>query len=113
MSQEEIQNQPQQMEETKQEKPNEEVLILTIEEAQELMNQLNETKKQVDRVNEQLDKTNEELKKSKFYRGMGHADKFLIYNESNDGEIEKLHAINGSFSNEKVQEIIKKIKEKY
>ena len=54
-----------------------------------------------------------ELKKSEIYRGMGHADKFLIYNESNDGEIEKLHAINGSFSNEKVQEIIKKIKEKY
>ena len=67
-----------------------------------------------DEVDDEIRKfVDEELKKSKFYRGMGHADKFLIYNESNDGEIEILHAINGSFSNEKVQEIIKKIKEKY
>ena len=67
-----------------------------------------------DEVDDEIRKfVDEELKKSKFYRGMGHADKFLIYNESNDGEIEKLHAINGSFSNEKVQEIIKKIKEEY
>lgn len=56
---------------------------------------------------------NEELKKSEFYRGMGHADKFLIYNESKDGQIEKIHMINGSFSNETVQKIINNIKEGY
>lgn len=67
-----------------------------------------------DEVDDEIRKfVDEELKNSKFYRGMGHADKILIYTESNDAKIEKLHVINGSFSDEKVQEIIKEIKKEY
>ena len=55
----------------------------------------------------------EELKKSEYYRGTGHADKILIYKESNDSEFEKLHLINGRFSDKRVQEIIQKIKKEY
>ena len=44
---------------------------------------------------------------------MGHADKVLIYKESNDAKIEKLHVINGSFSDKTVQKIVQEIKEEY
>lgn len=47
-----------------------------------------------DEVDDEIRKfVDEELKNSKFYRGMGHADKVLIYKESNDAKIKKLHII--------------------
>lgn len=55
----------------------------------------------------------EVLKQQPFYQGTGHADKILIYKKSDDGKrLEKLHVIHGTFSDEKIQEIIKNIKEK-
>ena len=52
-----------------------------------------------------------ELKKAEFYKGCGHAEIILIYQETeNLDKIEKLHVINGSFSDEDTQKIIKQIK---
>ena len=63
-----------------------------------------------DKIREFVD---EELKRSEFYRGTGHADKILIYRESNDPKIEKLHLINGAFSDKSMQEIIEGIRKRY
>lgn len=54
----------------------------------------------------------EVLKLQTFYHGTGHAEKIFIYKESDNGKnAEKLHVIHGTFSDEKIQEIIRKIKE--
>lgn len=53
-----------------------------------------------------------QLKKSSFYAGTGHADKILVYKliENDYAHFEKIHEVNGYFSDKDVQEIIKQIK---
>lgn len=52
------------------------------------------------------------LRQEFFYKGTGHASKIIIYEETNTGKYQKLHEINGTFSNATTQKIIKQIKKR-
>lgn len=51
------------------------------------------------------------LKAQPFYHGASHAEEIIIYEESDNGKLNKLHKIMGSISEVDTQRIIKQIKE--